>query len=85
MSHIQKTAPGPPATTAIATPAILPTPTREAVEMQNAWKEEIPPSPTLEPAVLVIKRTISLMQRICTKPLPTVNQVPKPTNMAIKT
>ena len=36
ISHIQKTAPGPPAVMAIATPAILPVPTREAVLMEKA-------------------------------------------------
>lgn len=35
--HIQKIAPGPPRFSATATPAILPVPTREASEVQNAW------------------------------------------------
>ena len=38
--HIQKIAPGPPSTTAMAIPAMLPTPTREAVLTQNAWNED---------------------------------------------
>ena len=36
ISHIQKTAPGPPRAMAVATPAKLPVPTLEAVAMQNA-------------------------------------------------
>ena len=36
MSHIQKMAPGPPRASAVATPARLPVPTREAVAMQKA-------------------------------------------------
>ena len=43
-THIQKMAPGPPTVSAIATPAMLPVPTRDARPTQNAWKEEIPPS-----------------------------------------
>ena len=40
ITHIQKIAPGPPSTTAIAIPAMLPTPTRDAVLTQNAWNED---------------------------------------------
>ena len=36
MTHIQKMAPGPPVMMAMAMPAMLPTPTREAVLMQKA-------------------------------------------------
>jgi hypothetical protein len=35
-THIQNTAPGPPTVSAIATPAMLPTPTRAASPTQNA-------------------------------------------------
>ncbi|CPQ97237.1 Uncharacterised protein [Staphylococcus aureus] len=42
ITHIQNTAPGPPSTIAVATPAILPVPTREAALIANAWKEDIP-------------------------------------------
>ena len=38
---IQKIAPGPPTISAIATPAILPVPTREASPTQKAWVEVI--------------------------------------------
>ena len=34
--HVQKAAPGPPRTIAVATPAILPVPTREAVAIIRA-------------------------------------------------
>ena len=43
--HIQNTAPGPPVVTAMATPATLPVPTRDAAEMVKALKEEIPSRP----------------------------------------
>lgn len=41
-THIQKTAPGPPAVIAMATPVKLPVPTRAARLVHNAWKEEMP-------------------------------------------
>ena len=44
ISHIQNTEPGPPATTAIAIPAIFPVPTRDAVDIQKAWNDETAPS-----------------------------------------
>ena len=40
MTHIQNTAPGPPVAMAVATPAMLPVPTREAVETMSAWNDE---------------------------------------------
>ena len=40
MSHIQKTAPGPPVAMAVATPAMLPVPTRLAVDTMRAWNAE---------------------------------------------
>ena len=43
-THIQNTAPGPPMVMAMATPTMLPVPTREASPTAKAWKEEIPPS-----------------------------------------
>ena len=46
MTHIQKTAPAPPSVTAVATPAMLPTPTREAVDTISARNEETSPSST---------------------------------------
>src|SRR5699024_12681007 len=41
-AHIQKTAPGPPKAIAVATPAILPTPTRPASDIISDWKEDTP-------------------------------------------
>ena len=41
MSHIQKTAPGPPMAMAVAMPTMLPVPTRDAVETMSAWNDEI--------------------------------------------
>lgn len=63
MSHIQKMAPGPPTTIAVPTPAMLPTPTRDAADTVNAWKAEIdcglPSAPSGERSVIV--RNISGM------------------------
>ena len=58
MNHIQKIAPGPPDTIAIAMPAILPTPTRDAVLTQNAWKGEISFPSVFVPAVFAISLNI---------------------------
>ena len=41
-THIQNTEPGPPATTAKATPVMEPVPTLAAIPMAKAWKEEMP-------------------------------------------
>src|SRR5699024_11240237 len=40
--HIQKTAPGPPKAIAVATPAMLPTPTRPANDIMRDSKDETP-------------------------------------------
>ena len=85
ITHIQKTAPGPPVATAMAMPAMLPTPTREAAETQKAWKVEMWPSRGLAPAPSVIRRNISGMQRICTKRVRTVNQRPMPISITMRT
>ena len=45
MSHIQNTAPGPPVAMAVAIPAMLPVPTREAVDTMRAWNDEMDRSP----------------------------------------
>ena len=42
VTHIQNTAPAPPAQIAVATPMIFPVATRDAVETISAPKEEIP-------------------------------------------
>ena len=46
MSHIQKMAPGPPVATAVAMPAMLPVPTRDAVDTIIAWNDEMDFSPS---------------------------------------
>ena len=66
--HIQKIAPGPPSTIAIATPAMFPTPTRLAVLTQNAWNEDICPAPRF-PTPSTSTRNISPRYRICTNPV----------------
>ena len=40
--HIQNSAPGPPNAMAVATPAMLPVPTRPASDMVSAWKLDTP-------------------------------------------
>jgi hypothetical protein len=40
ITHIQKTAPGPPTKMALATPAKFPVPTLEDRLMANAWNED---------------------------------------------
>ena len=72
-THIQNTAPGPPKVMARATPTMLPVPTREARPMVNAWKEEMPASPSREPAMA---RSIWPNRRNCTPRVRTVNQTP---------
>ena len=57
----------------MATPTILPVPTREARPMVKAWKEEMPPSPSREPA---IARSIWPNRRTWTPRVRTVNQMP---------
>lgn len=64
MSHIQKTAPGPPRQIAEETPTMLPVPTRDAVETIMAWNEETLPSSW---GFSAMSRQDSLNCRICTK------------------
>ena len=45
-SHIQKSAPGPPATIAVATPTMLPVPIVAERAVQSAAKPESSPSPS---------------------------------------
>jgi len=44
MTHIQNTAPKPPAQMAVEMPMMLPVPTRDAVDTISAWKEEVAPA-----------------------------------------
>ena len=77
--HIQNTAPGPPIAIAVPTPAMLPTPTRDAAEIVNAWKAEtdcgLPSSPS--GVLFVSVRNISGIRRNCTTPERTVKYRPR--------
>ena len=86
MSHIQKTAPGPPTVMAVATPAKFPVPTRLASDTMKAWKEEM--CSVFPPALLVespSKRIISLIMRNCTKRVLKVNQAAHPSSIMTRT
>ena len=65
MIHIQKTAPGPPTAMAVATPARLPVPTREAIDTAKASNDE-----TCFSCVFFVespnRRIISPIMRNCT-------------------
>ena len=61
-SHIQNTAPAPPAEMAATTPMRLPMPTRVAVEMMRACQPEMALPLTLRP--LVVTRSISGNRRM---------------------
>ena len=56
--HIQNTAPAPPAQIAVATPMMLPVPTRDAVETIKAPKDEIPPS-VVGFSVITLKHSVN--------------------------
>ena len=76
VTHIQNTAPAPPADTAATTPTRLPMPTRVAVEMTSVWKEESPPAACFfshtAPIISRNSRTgSSLVRRV--KPIPAAN------------
>jgi hypothetical protein len=70
MSHIQNTAPGPPMAMAVPTPAMLPTPTREAAEIVKAWNDDTDCGlPSVVRGVLSVSvRNISGSSRNCTTP-----------------
>ena len=82
-THIQNTAPGPPVAMAMATPAILPVPTRLASDKAKAWKELIPrPRPWRVPDD-ASDRTISGSMRNCTQRVRSVNHNPPPSSTAM--
>ena len=79
ISHIQNTAPGPPVAMAVATPAMLPVPTRLAVETISAWNDEMERSPcTCFFSVSCLN--MSLMKRICTPLVRMVKYTPTATS-----
>ena len=65
MTHIQTIAPGPPKPMAVATPTMLPVPTRPDNAIANAWNEVMPVFCFL--SVLKSSRNISPKRRTCTK------------------
>jgi hypothetical protein len=62
--HIQNTAPGPPKVIAVATPAMLPVPTRPDSDMASAWNGDTPASDFLP---LNISRSMWPKPRTCMK------------------
>ncbi len=77
ITHIQKTAPGPPSTIAVATPAILPVPTLEPALIANAWNGEIPFLPLSNVSGFSpIARNISGIHLNCTNLEPIVKNIP---------
>ena len=85
MTHIQKTAPGPPSAMAVATPARFPVPTRVATETAKAWKDVMCRCCwSLVVAVSVRRRNISRIMRNCTPRVFHVNHSPHATSMAMR-
>ena len=81
-SHIQKSAPGPPAFTAVATPTILPVPTVAARAVHKAWKLLMSPLPVF----LAAKMSFSAMGSLntCNKFKRMVRRIPVPIKRIIK-
>ena len=82
-THIHSSAPGPPMRTAMATPAMLPMPTRAARPTAKAWKEEIPPS--APPRERVSARTMVPKCRACTAQVRIVRYRPTAMSSAAST
>src|SRR5690606_16838798 len=80
ITHIQNTAPGPPKAIAVATPAMLPMPTRPDSEIANAWNEDTPASDDLPDSS---SRTISGTCLICMNRVRNESQSPAPRHSAI--
>ena len=74
-THIQNTAPGPPNAMAVATPTILPVPTRPESAMQNASNDDIPSLPRFPPKS---ERSISPKRLTCTSLVRTEKYSPAP-------
>ena len=85
ITHIQKIAPGPPIAIAVATPARFPVPTRLAIEMANAWKDDTCFSACFPfPADSLSNTIISRIMRNCTKRVRMLNQTAHPKSMMIR-
>ncbi len=63
---------------AVATPAMLPTPMRPAIDMASAWKEDTPAS---DFCPRTVSRHISANPRICMTRVRSVNHSPAPRHM----
>src|SRR3546814_5629183 len=75
IAHIQNTAPGPPKAIAVATPAMLPVPTRTASETASAWNED---THELDDLLLNISRSISGTPQTCMKRVRIEKYRPRP-------
>ena len=87
MIHIQKMAPGPPRAMAVATPTMLPVPTRPDRATQKASNEEMPclwPSGDFS-AAEKSERSISPKRRTCTKRVRKEKYSPAPTRSTTRT
>ena len=79
--HIQKTAPGPPAWIAVATPTILPVPTVAAKAVHKALKLSISPSPLFSAVKISFKACGNLKNWINCNRIVSIKPVPiKSTN-----
>ena len=77
-THIQNSAPGPPAFTAVATPTILPVPMVAARAVHNARNDEVSPSPWL----FALKMSPSALgsRATCKNPRRRLRKTPVPTS-----
>src|SRR5690606_32270668 len=75
IAHIQNTAPGPPKAIAVATPAMLPVPTRPPSDIASAWNEDTPAREALLPNSSL---TISGTPRNCMKRVRSEKYRPRP-------
>src|SRR5690606_18076687 len=80
ITHIQNTAPGPPNAIAVATPAMLPMPTRPDSDIARAWNDDTPATELAPPSS---SATISRTLRSCTNRVRIENQSPAPRHRTI--
>ena len=80
-THIQKTAPGPPAATAVATPTMLPVPSVAANAAVSAPKGDIP-RPACRPRKEKTARQAAGSRRSCTARRRTVRKRPQPRKLS---
>ena len=82
-THTQNNAPGPPLTSAVAQPVMLPVPTWAAMAVANAWKLLIPWSSAFLPRRVKLPKTRwtpSPKRRSCTPRSRMVKNTPVPTS-----